>query len=147
MKVIASNKKAYFDYEIKDEITCWIVLFWHEVKSLREKHVSMKWSFADIKNWELFITWVHISPYRFANGLQWYDPERKRKLLANRREIDKIQLKLDQKWFTLVPTNIWFEWNKIKVRIWVWKWKKKYEKKEVIKLREMDRELKKNFKF
>ncbi len=147
MLVIVKNKKAYFDYEILDEVTCWLLLFGHEVKSVKLKHVSMNWCYAQINKWELFITWLRISQYNHATDIEWYDPIRKRKLLATRSQISRLEWKLTEKWLTLVPTLIWIDKNKVKINIWLCKWKKQYEKKEIIKNRQIDREIKRNFKW
>ena len=146
MKIIAKNKKAFFDYDIQDEITCWIILYGHEVKSIRLSQVQMKWSYAHISlKWELFITGLNIAKFQHSD-ISDYDPNRKRILLINKREIKKLESKIAEKWFTLVPTYIGLERNKIKVKVWIAKWKKKYEKKEIIKNRDIDRQLKRNFK-
>lgn len=141
MKIIAKNKKAFHDYEFHDEITCWIILFWHEVKSVRLSHISLKWSFAHIKWWELFITWLNISAYKFGNLDNDYNPTRIRRLLANKKEIVKLESKIKEKWFTLIPTYVWMDRNKIKVKIALWKWRKKHEKREVLKRRDIEKEL------
>ena len=144
MKIISKNKKAYFDYEIVEETTCWIVLLWHEVKSVRASNVNMKWAYANIRDWAIYIKWLSISRYNKSSKEGEYDPERKRELLINKKELAKLESKIKEKWFTLIPTSIWINNNKIKVNIWLWRWKKKYEKKDVIKRRDIDRDIKRD---
>ncbi len=144
MKILSKNKKAFHDYDFQDEIKCWIVLHWHEVKSARLGQVSLKWSYAHIKAWELFITWLSISTYKFANKIDEYDSSRVRKLLANKKEIEKLWSKIQEKWFTLIPTYIGIDNNRIKVKIWLWKWRKKHEKREVLKNRDIDKQLRRS---
>lgn len=135
------NKKAYFDYEILDEIVCWMVLFGYEVKSIRQGHVSFAGSYVVIQNGELYVKDLQITPYKFASSVQDINPTRMRKLLASRKEIDKLDSKMSEKWFTLVPICITTKWGRIKLIVWVWKWKKVYDKKETIKQRDVERDL------
>ena len=146
MKIITKNKKAFFDYELKDKLLCGISLFWHEVKSIRWSNVNMKWAYVTLRDWELFLKWLSISAYKYASKLEWYNPERERKLLANKREILKLESKLSEAWVTLIPTAVWLQWSRVKIEVALWKWKKKYEKRETIKKREIDREIKRRMK-
>lgn len=142
---LIKNKKAFHDYFISDELICWIQLEWYEVKSVREKAVSMKNSYISIRNWELFIRSLHISAYKYANNL-WYNPERERKLLAKKSEIKRLQAKANEVWMTVVPTEILLKNNRIKVKIWIAKWKKKYDKREDLKRKDIERSLKTKMK-
>ncbi|HDZ61744.1 MAG TPA: SsrA-binding protein SmpB [Nitrospirae bacterium] len=139
-KPIASNKKAYHDYFIEDTYEAGISLLGTEVKSLREGRVNLKESYAIIKGSEIFLFNCHISPYSHGNT-QNHDPLRTRKLLLHRKEIDKIWVKLSQKGNTLIPLKIYFKRGKAKVEIGLAKGKRKYEKREVLKEKEANREI------
>ncbi len=139
-KPVASNKKAYHDYFIEDTYEAGISLLGTEVKSLREGRVNLKESYAIIKGSEIFLFNCHISQYSHGN-LQNHDPLRTRKLLLHRKEIDKIWVKISQKGNTLVPLKIYFKRGKAKVAIGIAKGKRKYEKREVLKEKEANREI------
>ncbi len=147
IKIIASNKKARHDYEISGEIEAGIVLVGTEVKSIRQGKINLKDSYAEIKNNEVFLREMHITPYQNA----YYDnhePLRSRKLLLHNREIKKLIGKVSERGFTIIPLKVYFKNGKIKVQIGLAKGKKLYDKRDTIKkrdiLREMDRDYKKN---
>jgi len=144
--LLVKNKKAFFDYEISDELLCWVELSWWEVKSARAKAISMKNAYVSILNWELFIKSLHISGYKHAKG-EAVHPERDRKLLANKSEIKKLKIKADEPWMTVVPTAILLKNNRIKVKIWLARWKKKFDKRNDLKRKDIDRNLKVKMKF
>ncbi|SLM28738.1 trans-translation protein [Desulfamplus magnetovallimortis] len=140
IKIIANNKKARHDYHISDEVEAGIVLVGTEVKSIREGRVNLKDAYADIKNGEVFLKQMHITPYKYA----YYDnhePLRSRKLLLHSREIKKLTGKVAERGFTIVPLKVYFKNGKIKVQIGLAKGKKIYDKRESIKTREVNREL------
>lgn len=140
MKPAAVNKQAYFNYEILETLEAGIALLGSEVKSVREGRVSMKDSYADVQNGELFLFQCHISPYEQANRLN-HDPLRPRKLLLHRREIKRLTGKVRERGLTLVPTKVFFsERGLVKVEIALAKGKKQYEKRAVIKERDQQRE-------
>ena len=140
MKPAAVNKQAYFNYEILETLEAGIALLGSEVKSVREGRVSMKDSYADIQDGELFLFQCHISPYEQANRLN-HDPLRPRKLLLHRREIKRLTGKVRERGLTLVPTKIFFsERGLVKVELALAKGKKQYEKRAVIKERDRQRE-------
>lgn len=143
--ILVKNKKAFFDYEISDQLICWIELFWWEVKSARAKAISMKNAYISIINWELFVKSLHISTYKYAKA-DAVHPERDRKLLAKKAEIQKIKIKSDEPWMTIVPTEILLKNNRIKVKIWLWKWKKKFDKREDLKKKDLNRNLQRKIK-
>lgn len=146
MKVVAENKKAFFNYEILERIEAGIALMGSEVKSIREGRVSLKESFADIKNGEVYLLNCHISPYEAANRFN-HDPLRPRKLLLHRQEIKRLTGKIKERGLTLIPTKIYFnDRGKIKVEIALARGKRAYEKKEAIKARDMERELRAEMK-
>ncbi len=146
MKVIATNKKAFFNYEILDCYEAGISLLGSEVKSIRQGRISLKDSYADIKGGEIFLLNCHISPYEAANRFN-HDPERERKLLLHRQEIKRLTGKIKERGLTLVPTKVIFnDKGKVKVEICLAKGKKAYQKKEAIKERDLERELRAELK-
>jgi len=139
-KVIANNPKAYHDYFIEDTIECGIALVGTEVKSIREGKVNLKDSFAMIKNCELFLHNMHISPYKqgsFSN----VDSMRTRKLLLHKKEIIKLSNQIAQKGITLVPVSIYFNKNRVKLELAVAKGKKLYDKRDSIAKKDAERRL------
>jgi len=141
MKIVASNKKAYFNYEIIESLEAGIALLGSEVKSIREGRVSLKDSYAEIKNGEVFLLHMNISPYEQANIFN-HDPLRDKKLLLHRQEIKRLIGKIREKGYTVVPTKVFFnDKGKVKVEISLAKGKRTYEKKRAIKERELEREV------
>ncbi|MDY0213670.1 MAG: SsrA-binding protein SmpB [Desulfuromonadaceae bacterium] len=145
IKIIATNKKAYHDYFIEEVYEAGISLQGTEVKSLRLGNVNLKESFCRVKNGEVFINNMHISPYELGN-IENQDPTRVRKLLLHRHEIDKIARKSDEKGLTLVPTKIYFKNSRVKLEIGIGKGKKHYDKRESLKLKQANREVEKAIK-
>lgn len=139
------NRKATYDFEIEDTIECGIVLTGTEVKSIRNGKVNIKDSYAVLRNGEIFLLNTHISHYEQGNIFN-HDETRSRKLLLHKKEILKIRDKLDLQGFTLIPVKMYFKKNKVKVLIGIAKGKKNYNKRESIKKRDIERELKKEFK-
>lgn len=139
------NKKARFDYEIEDTYEAGIVLTGTEIKSIRAGKAQLKDSYAIIKNREVFLLNMYISHYEQGNIFN-HDETRTRKLLLHKKEILKLRDKLDIDGFTLVPIKLYFKGNKAKILLGIGKGKKSYDKRETIKKRDMDREIKKQFK-
>jgi len=140
IKVIANNKKARHDYDISGEIEAGIVLVGTEVKSIRQGRVNLKDAYADIKNGEIFLKQMHITPYQNAY-YDNHDPLRSRKLLLHNREIKKLTGKVAERGFTIVPLKVYFKNGKIKVQIALARGKKLYDKRDTIKKRDVQREL------
>jgi len=141
MKVVARNKKAFFNYELLESFETGISLLGSEVKSIREGRISLKESYAEIKNGEVFLLNCNISPYEAANRFN-HAPRRERKLLLHRREIKRLTGKINEKGLTLVPTRIMInDKGKIKVEIALAKGKRAYQKRETIRERDRDREM------
>ncbi len=140
IKIIASNRKARHNYHISNEMEAGIVLVGTEVKSIRQGRINLKDSYADIKNGELFLKQMHITPYKYAY-YDNHDPLRTRKLLLHKRELKKLTVKVAERGFTIVPLKVYFKNGKIKVQIGLAKGKKLYDKRESIKNRDMQREL------
>jgi SsrA-binding protein len=138
-KLIASNKKAFHDYFVLQKAEAGVALTGTEVKSLRDGKANIKDSYVIFKNGEAFLFNAHISPYSHGN-LQNHDPERNRKLLLHRREIEKLREQVVEKGLTVVPLRLYFKGGKVKVEIAVVRGKKLYDKRETEKKRELDRE-------
>ena len=145
IKLIANNKKAYHDYFIEDTYEAGISLHGTEVKSLRMGKCSVKESFVRIENGEVFIYGMHISPYEKGNIFN-KDPMRVKKLLMHRYEIHKIEGKIAEKGYTLVPLNVYFNGSLVKVSIGLAKGKKLYDKRQDIAKKDMRREAEREFK-
>jgi SsrA-binding protein len=145
IKLIANNKKAYFDYFIKDTYEAGIVLAGTEVKSLRMGKCSIKESFIRIERDELIIYGMHISPYEKGNIFN-KDPLRPKKLMMHKYEINKLRGQLEQKGFTLVPLKVYFKGSLVKVEIGLAQGKKLYDKRETIAKKDQRREAEKDFK-
>ena len=137
-KSILTNRKAYRDYEVLESLECGIELKGSEVKSLRAGQISMNDSFARIDKGEVFLHNAHISPYAEASYLN-VEPDRVRKLLLHKGQINKIEGKLTQKGLTLIPLKIYFnDRGFVKLEIALCKGKKLYDKRESVKRRETD---------
>ena len=139
------NKKAKFDYEILDAYEAGIVLTGTEIKSIREGKAQLKDSYAVIRNGEIFLLNMHISHYEQGNIFN-HDETRTRKLLLHKKEILKLRDRVEIEGLTLVPIKLYFKGNKAKILIGIAKGKKTYDKRESIKKRDIDRDLKKQFK-
>ena len=140
MLLITKNKKAYFDYEIIESFEAWLELKWHEVKSIRAKQVNLKWSYVVGNNSELFIKGMHISLWKTLVGKNIKTEEIVRKIFLHKKIILKLIAKLKEKWFSLIPLELYFKWSLIKLKVWLAKWKKAYQKKQILKERTLDRE-------
>ena len=138
-KLIASNRKAFHDYFVLQKVEAGIALTGTEVKSLREARVNLKDSYVAFNRGEAFLVGAHISPYSHGNR-QNHEPERKRKLLLHRREIDRLEGQVVEKGLTIVPLRLYFKGGKVKAEIAVVRGKKLFDKRESEKRRELDRE-------
>ena len=145
IKLIANNKKARHDYFVEDSFEAGIVLHGTEVKSLRQGHCSIKESFVDIDNGEVFIHQMHISPYEKGNIFN-KDPLCPRKLLLHKSEISKMIGQINQKGYTLIPLKVYFSGSLVKVQIGLCKGKKLYDKRQDISKRDQLREAQRDFK-
>lgn len=139
-KVIATNKKAHFDYEITDTFEAGVVLTGPEVKSVKSGNISLKESYAVIKGSEIFLLNAHISPYKFAAN-DGEDPTRSRKLLLKSAEIKSLIGKTSEKGLTLIPTKVYLKYGLVKVELGLGKGKKKFEKRAKIKERDIGRDI------
>lgn len=145
IRLIANNKKAYHDYFIEDKYEAGISLVGTEVKSLRMGKCSIKESFIRVDNGEVFIYAMHINPYEKGNIFN-KDPLRVRKLLLHREEIHKLQGKIAEKGFTLVPLRVYLKGSLVKVELGVAKGKKLYDKRQDIARKDQRREAEREFK-
>ncbi len=145
VKTLTVNKKAYYNYEILETIEAGIVLKGSEVKSAKNGQINIRDSFVIIDNGEVYLLNSHIPPYQYAT-YDKVDPYRRRKLLLHRREIDRLQGKLKTKGLTLVPLKVYVKNGKIKVELGLVKGKKKYDKRQVIKERDLQREMERELK-
>ena len=139
---ITTNKKAYFEYSVLESFDAGIKLIGNEVKSIRRSDVTIADSFVYIKNGELFIKNMKVAKYKQAHMLDKHDENREKKLLLNRREINKIEKLIQGVGTTIIPLEIFVCNNLIKVKIGVCKGKKLWNKKEDIKNRDIDRDAK-----
>ena len=119
IKIISKNPNAYHNYNIVDKIECGIVLTGTEIKSIRSGKVNLKDSYANIKNGEVYIYGMHISPYEHGN-IYNKDPLRTRKLLLNKRQINKLIGLTKQKGYSLVPLSLYFNGNFLKIELRYW---------------------------
>ncbi len=141
IKIVATNKKAYHEYFVDEVYEAGIVLTGTEVKSVRDGKVNLKEAFCRIKNGEVFINNMNISPYEQGNRENPVDPTRMRKLLLHGSEIVKLTRKVDERGFSLVPTKIYFKDNRAKLEIGLARGKKLHDKRETLKNKEAGREM------
>ena len=139
-KQVAKNSKAYHDYFVDDTYEAGIALFGTEIKSIRGGQVNLKDSYCSIKDGEIFVVGMHISPYEKGNIFN-REPRRDRKLLMHKREIMKLAGLVGQKGYTLVPLSLYFSGARIKVEVGLCRGKKLYDKRDVDARKEADREM------
>jgi SsrA-binding protein len=139
-KIVCQNRKARHDYFIDEIYEAGVVLVGPEVKSLRGGRASLKDSYARVKNGELFLYNMHITPYPFAHHLD-IEPTRIRKLLMEKREIKRLTGKTEEKGYSLIPLSVYLLRGIIKVELALAKGKRKYDKRYALKEKEMKREL------
>lgn len=139
IKLIAQNKKARHEYFIHDEYEAGLVLVGSEVKSLRAGKANLKDAYGKIKNGEVWVHQMHISPYPYAYYNN-HDPLRPRKLLLHNYEIKKLYGKLNEKGMSLIPLKLYFKGGKVKLSLGVAKGKKKYDKRQTIRERDEKRD-------
>jgi SsrA-binding protein len=138
-KLIASNKKALHDYFVVQKLEAGLALTGTEVKSLRGGKANLKDAYVTFKDGEAWLFGLHISPYSHGN-LQNHDPDRMRKLLLHKREIDKLRVQTVEKGLTIVPLRLYFKSSRVKAEIAIVRGKKQYDKRESERAREADRE-------
>ena len=145
VKIVCENRKARHDYFIHETYEAGIVLVGTEVKSLRAGKANLKDSFAKIKNNEIFLDNMHISPYEKGNIFN-KDPLRVRKLLLHKLEIRRLMSKIKEKGYTLVPLQVYFKGSLVKVEIGLARGKKLYDKRDDLAKKDAKREIDRAFK-
>ncbi len=146
IKIVCQNRKARHEYLIEDTYEAGMALLGPEVKSLREGRANLTDGYVDIRNGEAWLHNVHISHYPHAMNAGHIDPTRTRKLLLKKREIKRLQGKVQERGYTLIPLRIYFKNGKAKVEIALAKGKKLYDKRETMRRMTMERELQKRYK-
>lgn len=145
-RTVAVNKHVTHDYEILERFEAGLALHGSEVKSIRDGRISLKESYAEVKNGEVFLVKCHVSPYEAANIFN-HEPVRDRKLLLHRREIKRLDGKIRERGLTLVPLRVLItDRGKIKIELALVRGKREYEKREAIKKRDTDREMRAEIK-
>ncbi len=139
-KLICKNPTAYHNYTIDEKLETGIVLSGTEIKSIRQGAVNLKDSYAIIKNSEVFVIGMHISPYENGNIFN-KDPLRDRKLLLNKREISKLIGLTKQKGYSLVPISLYFKGNLVKMELGIGKGKKLYDKRQELAKKDAERQI------
>ncbi len=145
IKIVTTNRKAHFNYFLSDFLECGISLKGSEIKSLRNNHCSIDDSYCIIRNNECFILNMNIPEYDKSTVFN-HDPLRSRKLLLHKNEILKFNNRMIKEGYTLIPTKVYFKKGMCKVEIALGKGKKLYDKREVVKNRDIERDLKKKMK-
>lgn len=140
-KLVASNRKARHDYDILDTFEAGMVLRGSEVKSLRNAHAQLRDSYARIDDGEMWLVGVHIAPYQHASAQGGHDPDRDRKLLMHRREIDEIDQRVKTEPLTVIPLSIYFSSGRAKVELGLARGKRKYDKRQAIARRDAQRDV------
>lgn len=144
--VYAKNDRALFDYQILETLETGLVLFGPEVKAVKSNKVSLRGSYVKILNQEAWLLGAHISPYQANNSTDDYDPQRTRKILLNKKEVNDLWEKTQSQGLTIVPLKLYSKNNLIKLEIALARGKKKYDKRETIKKREVERKIRHQLK-
>jgi len=144
-KIVTQNRRAHHDYHILERHEAGIVLRGTEVKSLRNGHIMLKDSYADVQSGELFLVGAHITPYEQGNIFN-HDPERPRKLLLHKHDILKLAEQVEEKGLTLIPLRVYFKDGRAKVEIGLCRGKQTIDKRRSIQEREMKRDLDREIK-
>ena len=140
MKIVAQNRKAFHDYDVLEKVEAGIALTGSEVKSIRVGKVNLSDSYAQCSHGEIFISSLHISPYK-QGGFYSPDPYRKRKLLLRRRQIEHLCSEVDRKQLTLIPLSIYFKDQWVKIELGLCRGRKKYDKRQKIAEEESKRRI------
>jgi SsrA-binding protein len=138
-KLVASNKKALHDYFVVQKFEAGLALTGTEVKALRDGKANLKDAYVIFKEGEAFLFGMHVSPYSHGN-IQNHEPERTRKLLLHRNEIEKLRVQTVEKGLSIVPLRLYFKGSRVKAEIAIVRGKKQYDKRESERTREADRE-------
>jgi SsrA-binding protein len=140
-KVVANNRRARHDYEILETLECGIVLIGSEVKSLREGTAQIAGSYARFDDGELWIFQMHVPPWSYAVGFGSHDPDRKRKLLVHRHELDQWKRKAETQSLTIVPLKLYFKEGRAKVEIALARGRKQQDRRQALAKRDAERDI------
>ncbi len=138
---VAQNRKARHDYDVVDTFECGIALQGSEVKSIRDGKVQLRDAYARVERGEVWLHGMHVSPYAFASSFGAHEPERPRKLLLHRREIEELRTKTQQQSLTLVPLSVYFKDGRAKVEVALARGRKTYDKRHAIASRDAERDV------
>ena len=144
-KIIAKNKRAFFDYSIESSIECGVVLQGTEVKSVKEGKISFNDSFAEIQGGEVFVKNFSISEYAYSSFFN-HKPDRVRKLLLHRDEIKRLERRVREKGYTLIPLEFYLKNGRLKILLGVCKGKKLFDKRQDIRERDLKRDMQREIK-
>ena len=144
-KLIAENRKARFDYSVEDSLECGVVLQGTEVKSVKEGKISFPDAFAEIINEEVWLKNLHISEYVYSSIFN-HNPDRPKKLLLHREQIKRLQRKVEEKGYTLIPLSFYLKNGRLKVSLGICKGKKQFDKRNTIKDRDNQRDMQREFR-
>jgi SsrA-binding protein len=142
-RVIATNRRARRDYDVLETLECGLALKGSEVKSLREAKVQLREAYARVIDGELWLLGMHVTPYSHSGGFDHPDPERRRKLLAHRAEIERLASRVDQEHLSLIPLSLYWSNGRAKVELALARGRKQYDKRQVIAQRDADLEARK----
>ncbi len=145
MNIYAENKKAHYDYEVLEKFEAGLVLIGQEVKSIKTGHISLTGAYVVFSANQPELIGAKIPPYQPKNAPADYNPERPRKILLNKKEIDYLAGKVSQKGFSLIPLKIYSKNGRLKLEFGLARGKKKFDKKEKIKKRDMERQIRRGF--
>ena len=145
IKIVAKNREAYHEYFVEEKLEAGIELFGTEVKSIRAGTLNLKDAWCGVKNGELFVNQMHISPYEKGNIFN-KDPRRPRRLLMHRREISRLYGKVKQDGYALIPLSVYFKNSHVKLEIGLCKGKKLYDKRQDAAIRDAKREMERAMK-
>ncbi len=145
IKIVAKNREAYHEYFVEEKLEAGIELFGTEVKSIRAGTLNLKDAWCGVKNGELFVNQMHISPYEKGNIFN-KDPRRPRRLLVHRREISRLYGKVKQDGYALIPLSVYFKNSHVKLEIGLCKGKKLYDKRQDAAIRDAKREMERAMK-
>jgi len=140
VKLVASNRKARHDYDVLDVFEAGMALVGTEVKSLREGKITLKDSHARVDDGELWLIGAHVSPYEMADGFGGHEPERRRKLLLHRSEIDELAERTAREGLTIIPLSVYFKEGRAKVELGLARGRRNYDKRHAIAERDAARE-------
>ncbi len=145
VKVISLNRRARFDYSVDESLECGIELKGSEVKSIKDGRISFPDAYAEVRDGEIWLKNFHISEYVFSS-IFGHDPDRPKRLLLHKQEIKRIDRRVREKGNTLIPLSIYLKKGLVKLELGLCKGKKAYDKRASIKERDIDRELRRDFK-